>query len=511
MQSIVWGENADRNNLKPWLLHAASLVTILFSSLLSALVFDADHVGSVIALCFVLPFLLVLYQWVAVARPITQQLIPVATLVSLLGVALEPGALNIALTWALLAAMAVMSRSVEAASPLAVLSGLLRDTLTSPVTIAKDAQQGTKFGLAQTSHIPRPSPSSWLLPLVAVSVFTLLLAAANPVIENALLALNLEGLFLEIDLFLQAILSFAGLVFVLTAVLLWAILRGNSQLRATALDDDSKVPFWHRAFFKPGAVSVTLIALNALFAVENILDIGHVWMNAALPKGLNHAEYVHRGAYTLIVTANLAALLMIFALWKGTATEKSTLVRGLVMAWILQNLMLVASSMKRTMSYIEAYDWTEWRLAGLLWMGLVFFGLLTIMWRVIKHRNSYWLINTNLIAATALLLVCAVVDMRGFIATQNLSRALQFPEHQVDLQYLEALGSSSIVPLQRYKLQLQNKIDGAVRPDHGGNTQHQLMRAEWTVSLLQSRLHIQNTDWRSWTWRFAGADNPKRP
>ena len=69
---------------------------------------------------------------------------------------------------------------------------------------------------------------------------------------------------------------------------------------------------------------------------------------------MNYAEYVHRGSYTLIATAILAGMLVIFALQPGSRSEASVPVRWLVYLWTAQNVFLVASSAKRTLSYIDA-------------------------------------------------------------------------------------------------------------------------------------------------------------
>src|SRR5665213_1578045 len=51
----------------------------------------------------------------------------------------------------------------------------------------------------------------------------------------------------------------------------------------------------------------SLVLFNALFALQTVLDLTYLWGGANLPDGMSHAEYAHRGAYPLIVTALLAA------------------------------------------------------------------------------------------------------------------------------------------------------------------------------------------------------------
>jgi hypothetical protein len=488
-----------------------NFLAILFSAVLAAIVFQVEHPGSAVVLCFVLPTALVLTDWFAQARSRWSQLLPVMTSLSLVGVAMEPGLLNVSLTWILLAATAIAARGSQALLALPLVTAIGRMLVSTVPLLFRDGKAGAGIVHRNAQHVPRPALTSLLLPIVAVAVFTLLLATANPVIESLLRTLHFDQPWHMFTSMLELIFSWAGLVFVLTALLLWPVLRGQTSLQDSADVLEGPVPLWHRLFFKPATVAMTLLLLNLLFATENVLDIWHVWMTSALPDDMTHAAYVHRGSYTLIVTAILAGLLMVFALWKGTATEQSPLVRGLVYVWTAQNLLLVASSAKRTLSYIDAFGWTEWRLAGLLWMGLVFFGLTSIMWRVAARRDSRWLVNANVLAATVLMVFSAVVDMRGFIASKNLEVASTHTDRYVDFQYISSLGPSSIRPLEEFAKNKRIEIAGSTRPITSQTILNAASYAEADARLLQWQNEVKNSDWRSWTWRFSDLPSGATP
>jgi hypothetical protein len=454
MQAVLDNVNAGLKIPKFLTSGVLSLIAIMLSSLLAATVLAVDNPGSALALSFLLPSLLLLKDWFTKRRSILEHALPIAACVALFGMALEPGFLNITLTWVLLSATAIAARNSNGISPYQLLGGVGRNTLRTPKLMAGDGISALKMANTKVAHVPRPQVAALALPVLAVGVFTLLLAFANPVIENLLLTFDLGTPLSLLVNVLDTLFSWGGFVFLCASAMLWPMLRGPTTTRPDIIASEASAPFWHRMFFKPTAVIATLLLLNLLFAVENVLDIWHVWMKAQLPDGMSHAAYVHRGSYTLIATAVLAGLLMVFAVWKGTATEQSKSVRALIYIWTLQNLLLVASSAKRTFDYIAAYGWSEWRLAGLLWMGLVFFGLASIIWRVAKGHDSRWLINTNLVAATLLLLFCAVVDMRDFIARQNLESVSGNGPGRMDFAYIESLGPSAIGPL----LELEDKL-----------------------------------------------------
>src|SRR3546814_7721505 len=97
-------------------------------------------------------------------------------------------------------------------------------------------------------------------------------------------------------------------------------------------------------------------------------------------------------------------------------------VRGLVVLWIAQNVLLVASSILRTGDYIAAYGLTELRIEALAWMGLVAIGLVLICWRLIRARSPRWLINANAIAALAVLVAASVRSEEHTYELQSLMR-----------------------------------------------------------------------------------------
>jgi hypothetical protein len=262
---------------------------------------------------------------------------------------------------------------------------------------------------------------------------------------------------------------------------------------------------WHRQYFSAGAVAVTLTILNAMFLAENGLDFSYIWSGSTFPPGVTYASYVHRGAYTLIVTALMAGALMILALWPGSRTEASKTVRRLVYLWVAQNVMLVTSSVSRTLSYIDAYGMTLLRLSGLIWMALVATGLLLIAARVVLKRSNLWLLNRNIAATFVVLLASAFIDFRAIVAGYNVdrafSRAARFDERPIlylDVKYLSELGPSSIPSLRRI-----------ARATMNGNSpwieHRRMIEAEFPARRLLSDLlrgiEKNQNDWRHWTVR----------
>ncbi|PVM72715.1 DUF4153 domain-containing protein [Caulobacter radicis] len=313
------------------------------------------------------------------------------------------------------------------------------------------------------------------LPVIGGLVFLALFTTANPVIAQALGRLRLP-------LLDPARLVFAGLI----GVCAWMLLRPRFLRKTNGLPVGSGAP-------PPGvsvaSVGLSLVVFNALFALQNGLDIAFLWSRAPLPEGVTLAQYAHRGAYPLIATALLAGLFVLVALAPGSATARSTWLRRLVVLWVAQNLFLVASSILRTTDYIEAYGLTRLRIAALIWMALVGVGLALICWRMLRGRSGAWLVNANVAATAVVLAACAVVDIGAIAADWNARHAKEVggPATALDVCYLERLGDSSVVSLSRLR----------ARP----LPQPLAARVAWSRALLLEDLSRRQADWRSWTWR----------
>ena len=314
------------------------------------------------------------------------------------------------------------------------------------------------------------------LPLIGGSVFLTLFALANPIIAKGLASLQLPAL----DLWR---LIFWGL----SLVLAWTFLR----------------PRYPRAFWPSpngagearfGGASITsvglsLVVFNALFAVENGLDIAFLWSGAPLPHGVTLAGYAHRGAYPLIATALLAGVFVLAVLRPGSKSARQPWLRRLVLLWVAQNLLLVASSALRTLDYIEVYSLTRLRIAALIWMGLVAVGLVLICWRMWHGKSASWLINANLRAAGLVLVVCSVVDLGAIAADWNVGHAREVGGRgaALDLCYLNELGDSAVVPLSRLQTV---RLSPSFRD-----------RVAWVRSQSLADLTRRQAGWPAWAWR----------
>jgi hypothetical protein len=236
-------------------------------------------------------------------------------------------------------------------------------------------------------------------------------------------------------------------------------------------------------------VVLSLVVFNALFALQNALDVAYLWGGVALPDGMTFAEYAHRGAYPLMATALLAGAFVLVFLAPRSQAARLRPARVLVTLWVVQNLFLVVSTALRTLDYIEAYSLTRLRIAALAWMALVAVGLALIGWRLLRSKTSGWLINANAAAAALVLAVCAVVDLGSVAAAWNVrhARELGTGGTSMDLCYLHGLGPAALVPLSELE---RRPISPELR-----------VRAAKVRGAILRDLIADQQDWRAWTWR----------
>lgn len=295
------------------------------------------------------------------------------------------------------------------------------------------------------------------LPVVGGLVFLFLFIGANPVLANILSSLSAP----QPDIFRVFFWGLIGLP-------VWMALRPRGlrrTLRTPGLDGDLDLPG-----VTTRSVTASLVVFNLVFAIQNGLDIAYLWRGAGLPEGVTFSEYAHQGAQPLIATALLAGLFVLVFLRPGSVTGQDRRVRLLVIAWVTQNIFLVASTALRTLDYVEAYSLTEARIVALLWMGLVAVGLALICWRLLAARSSSWLVNANVAALALVLLVCSVVDLGAVSAAWNVRHAREMGGRGVplDLCYLDRQGMAALVSLAELERDLRAPPDlkaraGAVR------------------------------------------------
>jgi hypothetical protein len=287
---------------------------------------------------------------------------------------------------------------------------------------------------------------AWIIPLSIFAVFLALFSSANPLIEGQLMRIDFRPL-------LEMLRSWRLAFWVFIVFTVWPLLYRRIKRRPVRQSvADVGVPVGQPAeldyLLGEKAMSRSLVLFNALFALQSGLDLTYLWGGASLPGGMSHAEYAHRGAYPLIATALLAAAFVLVAMRPGGPAEHSKVIRPLVLAWIVQNILLVISSIFRLDLYVAAYSLTYLRLAALIWMVLVAIGLVLILVQIVRKKSNSWLLAANAVSLALVLYGCCFLNAPRLVAYYNVehSREVIGRGPYLDLEYLASLHSAEVLP-----------------------------------------------------------------
>lgn len=290
---------------------------------------------------------------------------------------------------------------------------------------------------SENSWLQLGSLIAWVVPIVLLCIFLALFAAANPVIEKFLHRIDQEFLG---DLLTPVRIGFWFLVI----AMIWPLLRlaKPRQMEAPSTAIQTHVTTDWDYLLGGRAVLRSLVLFNALFALQTSLDLAFLWGGLNLPEGVSHAEYAHRGAYPLIVTALLAAGFVLVTMRPAGPARTTPLIRPLVLIWTGQNVVLAISSILRLDLYVAAYSLTYWRFAAFVWMLLVAVGLILIFFQILCGKRNTWLIDMNAIVLVIVLFACGFINVPSMIATYNITHSRPYnPTGPIlDLYYLRSLG-----------------------------------------------------------------------
>lgn len=372
---------------------------------------------------------------------------------------------------------------------------VIRQWLAGPTRLVSDILRGwrlvTRRGKGRAGF---ESLSVWAIPVVLGAIFLVLFSRANPLISFWLSQIDLGVLLKKLDGW-----RIAYWLLVLCAAwpFLHVKLRKAKEKPVSAVTASPAAPI-RNLLLGDRTILRSLLLFNALFALQTGLDITFLWAGVALPNGMTYATYAHRGAYPLICTAVLAAGFVLAALRPGSAAERSPLIRGLVFAWIGQNVLLVISSILRLDLYIAVYALTWLRMAAFVWMLLVAIGLILIIVRIALSRSNGWLIGANLRTLGIALYVCSLINLPAIVADHNVDHCKEVSGQGValDTRYLLSLGPQAIPAIDRF---IAHRQAQAANGEVDMRLPSLIARRNQMATANAATL----SDWRAWTFRRA--------
>ena len=168
---------------------------------------------------------------------------------------------------------------------------------------------------------------------------------------------------------------------------------------------------------------ITIVSLNVLLLFVNITDIAYVWFgyDDAIMES-QKAKYVHDGTYILIFSILMAmSVLLLFFRKNLNFYPKSYPLKAAAFLWIIQNAILGISLLIRNFRYIDYHGLAYKRIGVLIFLVMVFIGLLTLFYKIKMKKSNYFLWHRNTWALYFVMIFCCFVNWDILITKFNLN------------------------------------------------------------------------------------------
>jgi hypothetical protein len=332
---------------------------------------------------------------------------------------------------------------------------LLRAPVAAPIEAAAEAVQRAfeLVGLVATPRY-RPLLRGALFALPVVTVFTLILADADPVLAtlradlaDALARLEFMPRLLFFGLLLTVALGGGGIVLRRGSIPAPA---GAEPIGTPRLADTERL--------------VILGAVGALFTAFLLLQLSYLFGNAPVTRGsgVTFSEYARRGFGELTTVATLCTLLLAALDHWAARGPREWWTRVVAVAVVVEVEVLLISALRRLWLYESAYGFTTVRLYAHAYMvaGALFLGLLG--WGLSRGLKPGWLARRAAAIAAVTMTVLVYWNHEAWIVRQNVGRFDQ--TGRLDTAYLVwGLSPNAAPALIRAMPQLPPALADSVR------------------------------------------------
>lgn len=303
---------------------------------------------------------------------------------------------------------------------------------------------------AQKKKAVWPILRGLLLSIPIILILAALLASADPIFEKNLVDV--------LDFF--QIENIVEYIYRLVYILVMAYLFIGVFLQAIYPKNQNPRPQPNQPSFSKflGSIEtkIVFISINLLFAAFLVIQFRYFFGGQAniSVTGFTYSEYARRG-FGEIITVAVLSLLIYYAFHSITRLDSVNQKRwftGLSMVVFLQVLVMLVSSYQRLVLYEQAYGFSRLRTYSHLflpWLAVLIF--VVIILEILQKQGH--LAFTLIAVAAGFVATCIIYNIDGFIANQNIQRAMISDQegYALDFNYLSELSSDAVpVILDRY-------------------------------------------------------------
>jgi hypothetical protein len=195
-----------------------------------------------------------------------------------------------------------------------------------------------------------------------------------------------------------------------------------------------------------------LITLNGMILIVNLLDVLNVWFNFEW-NGSYLKQFVHEGTWLLIFSI-LVSIAVVLYFFRGSLNfyNKSALLKGLAIAWLVQNALLAVSVGIRNYWYISYFSLAYKRIAVLFFLLLTLYGIWTVIMKIINRRSAFYLFSRNSMALFAVLVAASLFNWDALIARYNFNH---YKTAFIHFDFLSLLSDKALPDLDKTKEELE--------------------------------------------------------
>lgn len=281
-----------------------------------------------------------------------------------------------------------------------------------------------------------------LLAIPVLAFFAALLSSADPVFAERIKSLTELLKIDNLPEYIFRVIYICVIAYGLSGIFLHAATR--SQDEKLLGQEKPLLP----AFFGFTEAAIVLGSVILLFGSFVTIQFQYFFGGQANIKvaGFTYAEYVHRGFGELVAVAFFALLLFVAL---STVVKRETDIKRMVFSALGTLLfalvaVILASAYQRLVLYEAAYGFTRLRTyihVFMVWVALLLAAVVVLDW--LQRQRVFALVAV--LAALGFAATLMLMNVDGFIASQNIARVAQGKE--LDTSYLASLSSDAVPTL----------------------------------------------------------------
>lgn len=294
----------------------------------------------------------------------------------------------------------------------------------------------------QNNSVPVKS-YKWLgliIVLVISILFFLLYKNSNPLFAEYTKWINLD--FITISWLFFTLGGFFMMYAFIHHKTISPVEKWENNLPKTILNNASSELNVKRLETEKLSLVVLFILLNCMLLLINAGDINTLLLGGDLPEGVKHSDFVHAGVGTLIFSILLADGIIIYFL-RGQLNfyKGNKYIKLLIVLWIIQNILMLFSTVYRNHLYISEFTLTHKRIGVYVWLFLAIIGLFLTAYKVYFNKTNWFLIKNNFAVWFTVLVLSASVDWDLTITKYNLQHK---KINEIDYYYLFSMSNTNL-------------------------------------------------------------------